>query len=175
MYQVKCILLHVFNKLRSPIFFICVFWISGLVTGLYAASNAPASVFPLVRSLLYHRTSIISLTLVIFFPIFVSCIAYWLDKSYCIFPIAFLKAFSYAYCTFNVVLAYGDAGWMMRWIILFSDSCFVVLLLWFWIRNFSKGSVSFKFNLLVCCVLSTIICLFDYFAIIPISVHLVNN
>ena len=175
MFRLKRILFHYFSQPELPVIALVVFWVSGLFAGLYTVSDLPGSVLPLVHSILYRPTSIAGIILVQLFPLFLSLIACRLHRPYLIIPVAFFKAFSFAYCAFGIILAFGDAGWMMRWLFLFSDSIMVVFLLWFWIRSFSENRKFWIIDLIICLSASTFLFVVDYFAILPLSINLVNN
>lgn len=174
MYRGNNIVFCFVQRIKSPAFILSATWVAGLLAGLYTVSIVPTSYFSLMRSILYDRMSIVVLVLTLIFPFLFSYVAYRLSMPFLIFPIAFLKAFTFAYSAFGVVMAYGDAGWMMRWLLLFSDSFIVVLLLWFWFRNASANRITLNKALLVCVLLASFICLFDYSVILPLSASLVN-
>jgi hypothetical protein len=165
---------HNFGRFTICLFFLSAVWIFGLLAGLCSISVSPASVFYVMYSPLNNALTLTGLLLTQTFPLIISCIIYRSEKLFLILPVVFLKAFSFLYCTLGVVIAYADAGWMMRYLILFSDSCVVVLLLWFWIRNFTGREVCFFRDFLICLSTVIVICLVDYFVIYPLFLRLTD-
>ncbi len=157
----------------SPILFWIV-WTFGLLSGLYVVSESNDSARSVFLLFLSSRSTLVGLILTQMFPLVFSCFIFWLSKPNLIHLVIFIKAFLFAYCAFGIVLAYGTAGWMIRWIILFSSSCSTLPLLWFWCRNFTKKGESYCQDLLVCAFSLILICVFDYLAVLPLAKRLVN-
>ena len=153
-------------------FLIILFWLIGLLSSLYFTLETTAFSSALMRSVTEDRLSIIGLFLMLTFPFLISAVLLRFTRPLWILPVVFFKAFIYSCCLYGLTFAYGDAGWLVRWLLLFSDSCVVVLLLWFWLRNASGDLVTYKSDLLLCCFLSVLIIGVDYYIVSPISVIL---
>lgn len=148
------------------------FWFVGLLFGLYFTSDTSVSSVSLMRSVTQDRLSFIGLFLMFTFPFFISAALFRLSKPLLILPIIFFKAFTYSCCLYSVMFAYGEAGWLVRWLLLFSESCIIVLFIWYCIRNISGGVAAVKADLVLCCVLSVVIICIDYYIVSPLSVVL---
>lgn len=156
-----------FNRLL-----VIIFWLTGLLAGLYFTSSTTAYSTSLMRSVCQDRLSIVGLFLVLTFPLLISAVLLRFFKPVWILPLVISKAFTYSFCLNAIMLAFGDAGWLTRWLLLFSDSCIVVLLLWFWLRNSSGTSIDCKSDLVLCSILSALIIAVDYYIVSPFCVIL---
>ncbi len=159
---------------RYRVAILAFFWIVGLLCGVSFASVAKDFDFPQMRSLAYSRVSIAGLAAVLVFPLTISAVAVYLNVPVFLFPICFLKAFSFGYCLYSISVAFGDAGWLVRVLLLFSDSCMMVPLLWFWCRHQGRKRKSIKRDLTVCTSFAALIGVTDYYLISPYLVELMN-
>lgn len=69
-------------------------------------------------------------------PFIVSWLAVYGGFSWLMFGIVFIKALLHGYYSLSVMAQFGSAGWLLRCLLLFSDSVFCVLLILFWISYF---------------------------------------
>lgn len=145
----------------------------GLSAGIYTASTLSLSTLSFIRLILYDRTSIAVLIVTRFLPFLAAFIVCLLSRPIFVIPITFIKAFSFAFSAFGIVLAFGNAGWMMRWLLMFSDSFSVLLLAWFSIRNLSDNQKSLIKDFAACFLATMFFCVFEYFAILPLSINFV--
>lgn len=150
------------------------FWIVGLLCGVFFASAVKDFVFPQMRSFAYVRVSIAGLVAVLAFPLAISAVAVYLNVPVFLFPICFFKAFSFGCCLYSISVAFGDAGWLVRLLLLFSDSCMIVPLLWFWCRHQTGKRASIKRDLAVCTSFAALIGVTDYYLVSPYLVELMN-
>lgn len=108
-------------------------WCAGLLLGAFTAGFADDSFFSTMRAALDCRVSISGLMAVTLLPLLFSAFAVFISCNWLLIPIAFLKAFSFSYMGAGLMAAFGDSGWLLMLLWMFSD-CFVVpLLLWLWI------------------------------------------
>lgn len=152
--------------------FLGLSWFSGLLLGVIASMQRADSTVPLMRSVLVERSSIVSLFAVLTFPFLLSALLVWISKPLLLVPVAFLKAFIFGFTAFTVSSAFGDAGWLSRWLLLFSDSCCVAVLLWFWFRNVTGKRRTFKTDVAISLVVTVLVGCIDYYAVSPLSVML---
>ena len=172
MYSCKFQLSRVLNRLTSPSFLFCLVWSLGVFSGLYIISVTPISVLSLFRLFFSSSATLIGLFFAQLIPLLITCVACWLSKSLLIYPVAFIKAFTYSFCSMGIALIFGDAGWLVRLLILFPDFCTVCVLIWFWIRRLTNSEVSFGNDLIVSLLAIFIICIIYFFSVLPILSHL---
>ena len=121
---------------RKRKLFLASVWICGLYFGSFAASQDSALV-SLMRTAAQTRVSIVSLLPVLLLPFLISAFAVSISKPWLIIPVCFVKAFSFGFQVGGIAAAFGNAGWLARILLLFSASCSVPVLYWFWLRHFS--------------------------------------
>ena len=105
-------------------------WIMGLIFGAWSGSIAFFDFGPLAAT--FHSDASFSLLAVMLFPIVVSALIIYMDQPWLLLIIAFLKAFSFAYVSWILVSEFGSAGWLIQFLIMFSDCISLPLLWYFW-------------------------------------------
>ena len=107
-------------------------WTLGLVFGFCAIAAGLLS--PAFGQAIKLPPSLFSIISVLLLPIVVSLLAVFAGQRWLIYPLAFLKALTFAYVGWSVVITFGSAGWLIRLLFMFSDCACVPLLWWFWNR-----------------------------------------
>ena len=151
------------------------FWILGIVLGFCYASAATDFTSSLMLSVVDGRLSIIGLLLVLIFPLFISFVIFRFSKPLLLLPILFFKAFSFGCCIFSIAFTFGDAGWLVRWILAFSDSCAVVVLVWFCLKNAAGNKETLKTDFMISLLSSAAIGCIDYLCISPFALMLFDH
>jgi len=126
---------HRRRKSRHRILAFC--WVLGLLCGAVVSLSAESSLVPLMHSAACRPVSITSLLCVTILPFLISALAVASSWTALIFPLCFCKAFSFAFVSLGVFQAYGSAGWIVRYLLLFSDCAAVPFLYGFWLRCLS--------------------------------------
>lgn len=119
---------------------LCFFWLSGLLSG-YAFALSNSSVFlSWMRGSAYQTVSIVGLLISIFLPLLLTYISLVTEKTIIILIVCFIKAAAFAFCSVLIHQYYGNASWLVRFLYLFSDSCFLIILfsLWYWCLDAGK-------------------------------------
>lgn len=160
------------NTFTSRSMFIAVTWISGLLAGTYFLDQTPFS--SLMCSSLFDRISIMGLSLSLALPLFLSFILLRFLHFYCILPVVFLKAFSFVCCYGSFMIAYGNAGWLISGMMLFSDFFIVFLLLLQWFNAAMGKTYNNGPRFLVYFIAPTVIGCFDFFVVSPFAAMLLN-
>ena len=112
-------------------------WFAGLILGIvYTYCTQPFA--SLMRSAVSGSVSIVGLGAVLFLPYLLTVSTVCFFRSVCLIPIAFCKAFFYATCATGVALSFGGSGWLIRWLLLFSDTASLPVLYWMWLRSLEE-------------------------------------
>lgn len=151
---------------------LALFWCLGLWVGYSIAAKTSLSV--LMRTISLERVSFVGLVIAAVFPLLISALTVQLSVPSLILPIAFFKASLFGYCVTALSFVYADAGWLARWLYIFLDSFMLMFLLWFWIRNITGKSRSFRKDLAICFFAASLLVCIDYFIVSPFSVMLFN-
>lgn len=124
----------------SSLWLSCV-WLAGLLLGLAASiyfSNAFGSWLPVLYQI--YRSAPLKLLLT-FLPFLLSAFAVCLSRPGWLFLICGIKAVCFVVCSFVLCLCYGQAGWLARWLFMFSDACTLPLLFLYWMQNLAGNCV----------------------------------
>ncbi len=152
----------------------CFLWSAGLLFGRYITHEANVSFPALIRSVCCTQTSLIGLLAVILIPLLISVVVCRYVGVMWIFPVIFLKAMGFGFCSYAICLSFGDAGWLVRCLLMFTDCISVPLLLWFWIRRlFMKNNAILQDMILVLALLVVTACV-DYMFVSPFLFLLIN-
>lgn len=100
-------------------------------------------------------------------PLAISFLAVQFSAAAVLLPLCIIKSFCYGYCSCGVFMAYQDAGWLVRGLLLFSDSFLLVPLVWFWLRHLNGSKDHLKSDAILYLSFSLIVCFFDYLYISP--------
>lgn len=142
-------------------------WIAGMFFGLNESVPDTAVTVSLMHTVVRSSVSIVGLIAVLVFPLIISALAVFLSAPLVFLPLAFFKAFGYTVCSILIVSAFGSAGWLIRGLLLFSDTCMSIALLWFWFRNIEGKRLSSKKDLAVCAIFALLVGCIDYFVVSP--------
>lgn len=151
--------IHVRSRLA-----LCAVWIGGLILGTYLLQFS--SIVSLMRMVFFDRSSIVILLLTCCLPFLISFILHKLLGFYAILPFVFLKACAFICTVGGITLAYNDGGWLVSFLLLFSDWVLIVPLLWFWSRGAATLCADRR-ALTICLIVAVIVGCFDYFIVSP--------
>ena len=153
---------------------LAVFWVVGLLCGLYAANELQNYSFPLMYAAVVEGVSIVRLLVVICVPFLISVLLVKFSAERLLYFIAVIKAFSYCFTFSFALVAFDSAGWLIKALLLFSDSFSVIFLLWFWVRALQKRTRIGRDAAIGFAALITV-CFADYFFVSPFLVSLFNR
>ena len=142
-------------------------WIAGLLCGLFFVSKAAEPLSLLMHTAVYNHITLFGLAAVLFLPLIASAAAVYLGAHILIFPICFIKSFAFGVCLCGVSVAFGSAGWLVRVLLLFSDSCMIVVLLWFWYRHLTGDRSVLRRDTVLCAAVALFVGLVDYLFVSP--------
>lgn len=150
-------------------------WIAGEVIGYFVGSQVPDTVISLMRAPTFGRVSIVWLFFSAIFPFLLSIAALRLSLKRLLTSLVFLKAYGFVYSICCLGFAFGSAGWLMQLLYFFTDTLCTLIFLWF-ILTYPKFSKARQYHRLLLCLASTtgLVC-FDYFAIMPLVLMLLNR
>lgn len=152
--------------------FIAITWISGLLCALLYIKQFS---FSLMYPLHIERVSIVGMIVSLILPIILLYILLNRCYFYLILPVIFLKSFNYMCCYLCITYSYGTAGWLVRTLLLFSDTVSVIILLHFCYRFAAGNKIGmtsyFKYTFAVLIIVG---CL-DYYIISPFILMLLNH
>ena len=160
------------RKLR--LLFIILFLL-GIVAGAGIATQVRSSLYVWIYSAGCSGVSFLGLAVVLLLPLLVSFSAFYFDAPILVLPIVFLKASVFSFCSCCVLFAYGDAGWLVRLLMLFSDSVMLGVLCWYWLQHLDCKRFELKQNTILCLLVAVMIGITDYMYISPFTAMLLQR
>lgn len=145
--------------------FLAFFFLSGLLFGMVVCCRHDPVISSWMRVLPLADVSIVGLLLCTFFPFLFSYVSWVLNPAF-LFPVCFCRAFLFGLVHLSAFLAWEHGGWLMRWLILFSDCLSLPLLYCFWRRCLSERSVH-RCSLSMFAVFFLLIGTVDFYLILP--------
>lgn len=148
-------------------------WILGLFSGLAAGIMSETISFPLMRSTVFSAVSIVGLFHTLL-PFLLSAVAMVLHAPGMLLPLCFGKAFLSSYASFAICRAFGTAGWLVRWFLMFTDLWTLPILYYFWLRILSGTGAASRCEALFLSSLALLLGSIDYAIISPLFLELVT-
>ena len=162
---VRCNLSHQNNCFYRC--FLCLFWVLGFLLG---ADNS--SLFydlnSLMRGGLLCSVSIVSLLTVSFLPFLFSAFVVAIGLRWLLYPICFLKAFCCSFACTAIHVAFGSAGWLMCFLLAFSDLLTMPMLFLYWLRHISDLRFFSGTECVFFLSIYTLIGCIDYYYVAPL-------
>lgn len=157
---------------KDKLFLLAFFSFCGTFLGTLTSYHLDSFILALMRRGSLASVSIVGLIVVNFLPFLITSVVILLSKPSLFLPIGFLKNFSFAFFRSLICISYGQAGWLVGTIMLFSDTIVMVLLHWFWIRHIDGIQVSAYRDLSFCFAVSFVACILDYIWVSPFLMQL---
>ncbi len=137
--------------------FLAFSFLFGLFSGIAAFFAYGESVLPWMRSVLYSPVSIVGILCVTVLPFLFSAFAVFISKPWLLFLISFWKAMFFSFFSLGFLVSNGSAGWLIRWLLMFSDLICLPVLYFYWQRSllqhekasFAEGLVFFSLLLFI--------------------------
>ncbi len=158
---------RIFFRFYQSKYVISCFFTFGLLLSFLAASAVGEALLPAMRMVQFSHVSIIGLLSALIIPVFISAFAVYSNESWIIPILAFLKSFTFGYCAFAITAAFGSAGWLVRYLILFSDIHLICILWWFWLRHYPEKGKRILLDTAIAVTTAVFICLLDLLLIEP--------
>jgi len=163
------------SKCNAHVWFLAVLWVVCLFFGRRIALQTEDYLFAMMHTAVSVRVSIVDLLVLQLIPFCLSALAVYISVPYIIYPVCAVKAFLGGYSLGTIGIVYGDAGWLIRFLYLFTDTIMSPLLLWYWFKHISGANHSrhkhFKYVLLGLSAAAAL----EYFVISPFLVVLMNR
>ena len=132
--------LHSFDSLtirKADHILLAFSWLLGLGAGGLVFRDTGDSIASLMRLAAVSQMSIVGLFFNILLPFLLSAFAVYIGLPKLLLIVCFGKAFTYAFVACGIFACYDGSGWLIRWLLLFSDSCSLVLLYGYAMRHIS--------------------------------------
>lgn len=155
------------DRCRIRFWLLAICWIVSITLGYLLAFTLQGTLLSMMDRLVRKPISIVGLAVILFLPIILSVVSIRFSVYGFIYMIAFLKGVCYGFCIYQLLIAYGDAAWMLGALVMFSDSCMLTPLFLFWIRHLDGDKSHLRRDVTVLFFIAIAIGLIDYFAVSP--------
>jgi hypothetical protein len=152
--------------------FISFFWILGLFVGFALSYDNREVITLLMRSVKFSRMSIVSLYAVQTFPFILSSIVFYVSKPLLHIPIVVFKSVFFGFLNCSIVLLYGNAGWLVSLLIMFSELVISCLWLSFLFQKFNRNNRHIGLGLPIYIFITLVIGIVDYTCVTPLVLRL---
>lgn len=159
---------------RDLSFHLAFSWVLGSVFGAITSFYASDSLLSLMRMTAVSPVSIVSLLSAILLPLLFSAFAVYISNVWLLIPAAFFKAFLYHFFCFGILRSFGSAGWLIRLLLIFSDTLTLPVLWMYWLRSIkgTREGLAFRTIPAVCAVF--LIGSVDYSVISPFLAQILS-
>ena len=139
-------------------------WCLGILFGYFFYEP---SFLSMMRCAVMQPVSIVGLFSCLFLPLLFSFLSVITNKPIIIIIVCFLKAASYGFSITILSELFATSTWLIRFLFLFSDSCFCIVLLVLWLRRFHDSRICTYCDFFVCSMIGIGIAAVDIFVISP--------
>ena len=150
-------------------------WLAGLLIGAILASKCEASFISLMHGPFVGSISIFCAAAGSFLPLLFLYLSVYLYMPLFIFPIIFFYALSFSFSAVGIVLAYGNAAWLIIWLLLFSSLLSAPCVIYFGLKSLHKSREVLKRDMIACLIYVSIVIAIDYIVVSPFSMQLLND
>lgn len=154
------------NLMHTVILLAC--WCVFLISGTYIATQVQCLNTSLMHAVFNSRMSIVLFACVSLLPFLCSAVAFRLGRFFLLIPVVCIKAFLFGFSCCLINLLFGDAGWLMRWLLVFTDSFLVIPLLCYWFKNTLKPSCDAYQGVGAYIILVLVLLCLEFYCIKPI-------
>ena len=149
-------------------------WISSLTLGILTARYSAHFLTPMVQSAVGLEPTFPALFRSAVLPFLLSAFAVFLSEPWLLLPICSMKAFGFGFCASGVYLAFGTAGWLVRFLFLFTDVLVIPILLFYCLRQLRSEKSFHLIEPLTFVGISSALAAVDYYVIAPFLVSIID-
>lgn len=126
---------------RTPRTLLALFWVAGLLLGAILSLSADTLLLPTMHTALFGSMSISGLLTSLLLPLFFTAFAVYISQPMLLPLIAFLKAFFFSFTAVGFLMTFGASAWLIRNLLMFSETLTLPLLWWLWMYLLSENCV----------------------------------
>lgn len=146
---------------RKPaVLFLAFLLAVGFSFGAYTACISAPVLSSMMRMAASGCVSIVRVAVVVLLPFSFAAVAVLLMRPFLLYLLVLFKSFGYGFCLCGICIVFEQAGWLICFLLLFTDSAVMATLVFFSLRHISGLKNGAFFELIVlssCCFLVGII------------------
>lgn len=147
--------------------------LASLVLGTFLGIVSNDSYFLLMRMAASCRVSIVGLISTSFLPFLFSAFAVYIGKQKLIYLVVFLRMLLFAWGAVGTAVAFQTAGWLVHFLLQFTDILLLPVLCWFSLRQLTEAGVLRK-DLSLCTATFLLVGSLDFCVVSPFLVMLID-
>lgn len=120
---------------KTAVRLLAISWCLGIILGYLAAVSAKSVISDVVQRCVNADLSVVGVLAVTVLPFLMSAFAVSFSEPWLLLIYSTYKAFSFSFSGWGVCLAYGQSGWLVLFLFLFSDLFVIPLLYLYWLRH----------------------------------------
>lgn len=155
---------------RKALLIMC--WLAGSASGILFSHSASADAIPFITGAVCQPITLCGALVVGFVPFLISALAVFSCELWVLPLVGGMKGFGYCFVICAISMAFGDSGWLIRCMLLFSDTVLVPLLCLFDFRYFVGGTNRFPREWFIWFLVVAVVVSLDYFVVSPFFVGL---
>ena len=124
-----------FRRIWHPASALFFFGTLSLILGALLAARAETSAFSLMRLAVPSLVSIVPLLALQLLPFLIAAYAVSISGPWLLTVVCSFKLFFFSYFGTLIWIAFGAAGWLVRFLLLFSDIILIPVLCWYCFRR----------------------------------------
>ena len=149
-------------------------WVMGLVAGILCSVLLWTANSSDLRNWTVSYPTVFGFTSTLAVPIVFAVTAVLSDRRHLLYPLLFFRSFTAVLWGSAVTLAFGSAGWLIRFLFLFSDIFTAPLYFWFCSRRLSEKTPPLLQDLILVSLGSLMIGLIDITLVSPFLLSLLK-
>ena len=159
---------------RNHRFLLAFCWILGIACGCCVFASGEDYLCVLMRRVAFGPVSIVSLIVVSAVPFLIFALCATFSLPVLCYAVCFAKAVSFSLVSLGILVCFGSAGWLCRYLLLFSGCAGAVLVYLYWLRHVSDRHPLVRFCWLFAYVtLQGLLCLASYYFVLPLWADLI--
>lgn len=159
---------------KHSCFYLALCWFWGLLCGAVFFQHSRPFALSLMRSAIGAPVSIVGLFCIGFLPFLFTAFAVYISQPRLLLLTCFCKACAFSFAFAGIYEAFGSAGWLLRILLLFSDSVYTLFLYCLWLRLLSGRQFRCFSDTVIYFLIAVWTCGVDYYIIAPFLAELIE-
>ena len=159
---------QLFRNRHIPFVSYCACWLFGILISHLVFQFARPVLLSVMPGITRGALSIIGCVFVAFLPFLITGFAVYFHIPGLIYPLCIFRSFIGSITALSIMFMFGSGGWLMHFLLCFSQNCSSVLLLFFWMYRcyYSKQATKVYW---FCFCFTMLLGIFDLLVISPFA------
>ncbi len=155
---------------------LCILWFLGICVGYFISARHVGTFATLMHGAQFCSASIISSVSALTLPFIISTVLTYLNTpAFVNEALVFLYSLLYSFTTCGVSLCFESAGWLVRWLFLFSCNLTSPALFFFILRRVTHGMEMMFIDLGICLAIVLLVVILNCHLIDPLLISTLTN